>query len=138
MNDKLIVKIVFALLIVFNLKYLFFLLQVPYTFFFGNFREKTMYSTIITPLKKNKYIFEDKTAVGFVSDVETFYVMDMPGSVKNFYSAQYAIVPSILQNSVNKECVIGVFDKPTDVDKSLKTYKILSPSVYIFKRSKEQ
>lgn len=134
MTEKNVIRLVYALLILFNLKFIFYIVQVPYTFFFVNYREKSSFASAVKLLKENAGFLKEEYDVGFISDVKRSRVLDEVSSVKNFYVAQYAIVPAILKNDIEEKYTIGIFEKSTNVPVFLKPYKKINANMYIFKR----
>ena len=83
------------------------------------------------------YDFQDEGKIGFVSDTAQNSVFDKEGSIKNFYIAQYAIVPSVLKNDKLENYVIGAYENSPQkviVPDGFKIYKKINDKTYIFKR----
>ncbi len=134
MNEKTIVRLIFALLILFNIQYIFYIVQIPFTLFFVDYKKYNTMSNEVLLLKNNVQELTKEHEVGFVSDVKEDNVLLEVSSIKNFYNAQYAIVPAILKNDTEHKYVIGMFDKNTLLEPGLEIYKKLNNNVYILKR----
>ena len=84
--------------------------------------------------------FQDEGKIGFVSDTQESSVFDYEDSIRNFYLAQYAIVPSILKNDKLENYVIGAYEytpqKITAPDNFM-TYKKINNRTYLYKRIKD-
>lgn len=138
-SERTIVRIIWTLLILFNIKYVFYIVQIPYTFFFVDYKNLSSFSKDVALIKNNKGELSKERYVGFISDVKPNDVLNKESSVRNFYTAQYAIVPSILENDTGdteQKYVIGMFEKNTKVHGDFEVYKKLSNKVYIFKKIK--
>ncbi len=135
MKEDSVLKLVFGLLILFNLQYIFWIIQVPYTFLFDDFRSKSMFASTTHLLRANIGDIKKESVVGFLSDVQSSKVFDLVEPIKDFYMVQFAVVPAILKNDIEAKYVIGVFNDNTMVDKRLKVYKKINNKMYIFKRS---
>lgn len=135
MKENNVIKVVYAILFLFNIQYAGWLFQVPYTFLFDDFRSKSSFASSTLLLKSSAKELKTESAVGFVSEVPSSKVFDLVGPIKNFYAAQYAIVPAILKNDIEAKYVVGIFDDGAMIDGRLKIYKKLNDRIYIFKRS---
>ena len=58
----------------------------------------------------------------------------MTDSILDFYAAQYAIVPVVLKNDIEKEYVIGVYDKKIIKPQGFDVYKKVNDKIYIYKK----
>lgn len=134
MKEKNILRLVYVLLIVFNLQYLLWIIQVPYTFLFDDFRSKSTFASTTQLLKSNIENIKDESAVGFLSDTPPVKVFDLVEPIKDFYMVQYAVVPAILKNDTESKFVVGVFHKDVLIDNRLEVYKKINNMIYIFKR----
>lgn len=138
--DKLIFRLIFLLIILWNLKYLFLIAQVPFTLLFVDYIPKNEFYSQIQDIKTSiKAIdsFQDEGKIGFTSDTQQASVFDIAGSIKNFYLTQYAIVPSILKNDTQEAYVIGAYEKTPNKITAPENYKIfkkINDKTYIFKR----
>lgn len=135
--DRLIFRIVFAFIILLNLKYVFLIFQIPYTLAFVDYIPKNeFYSDVMHLRSAAKEIknFYDEGHTGFVSDIEQSSVFDIQESIKSFYISQYAVVPSILKNDQEEMYVIGKFEKLARSPKDYEVYKKINEKIYIYKR----
>lgn len=138
--DRLIFRTVFALLILWNLKYFFLLVQVPFTMLFVDYMGKNSFYSQVTDIKntiKNINNFQDEGEIGFTSDTPQGSVFDKEDSIRNFYLAQYAVVPSIMKNDTDRTYVIGAYEKTPEKINELKDHKLfkkINNKTYIFKR----
>lgn len=138
--DRFIFRVVFLLIILWNLKYLFLIVQVPFTMLFVDYLGQNSFYSQVTDIKKAvKDIkdFQDEGKVGFVSDIAQNSVFDIESSIRNFYIAQYAIVPSVLKNDKLENYVIGAYEyvpKKVIAPDGFKIYKKVNDKTYIFKR----
>lgn len=139
-SDRFIFRVVFLLIILWNLKYLFLIVQVPFTMLFVDYLGQNSFYSQVTDIKKAvKDIkdFQDEGKVGFVSDIAQNSVFDIESSIRNFYIAQYAIVPSVLKNDKLENYVIGAYEyvpKKVIAPDGFKIYKKVNDKTYIFKR----
>ena len=139
-SDRFIFRVVFLLIILWNLKYLFLIVQVPFTMLFVDYLGQNSFYSQVTDIKKAvKDIkdFQDEGKVGFVSDIAQNSVFDIESSIRNFYIAQYAIVPSVLKNDKLENYVIGAYEyvpKKVIAPEGFKIYKKVNDKTYIFKR----
>ncbi len=138
--DRFIFRVIFLLIILWNLKYLFLIVQVPFTMLFVDYLGQNSFYSQVTDIKKAvKDIkdFQDEGKVGFVSDIAQNSVFDIESSIRNFYIAQYAIVPSVLKNDKLENYVIGAYEyvpKKVIAPDGFKIYKKVNDKTYIFKR----
>lgn len=137
MSDKTILKTVYVLLILINLKYIFFVVQIPYTYLFTDFRKENSSVSLINAIEKNSKDLKKEHIVGFISDVEQDNVFYAPSAIKNFYTAQYAIVPAILKTTVKEKYTIGMFEHTTMIPSFLKLKKKVNGNIFIFERGKK-
>lgn len=139
-SDRFIFRVVFLLIILWNLKYMFLIVQVPFTMLFVDYLGQNSFYSQVTDIKKAvKDIkdFQDEGKVGFVSDIAQNSVFDIESSIRNFYIAQYAIVPSVLKNDKLENYVIGAYEyvpKKVIAPEGFKIYKKVNDKTYIFKR----
>ena len=122
--DKFIFRTIFALLILWNLKYFFLIFQIPFTMLFVPYIEKNSFYSQVSDIKnaiKDVKDFQDEGNVGFVSDTLQANVFDVQNSIRDFYIAQYAIVPSVLKNDTEETYAIGVFEKLRKHPQALKS-----------------
>lgn len=139
-SDRFIFRVVFLLIILWNLKYLFLIVQVPFTMLFVDYLGQNSFYSQVTDIKKAvKDIkdFQDEGKAGFVSDIAQNSVFDIESSIRNFYIAQYAIVPSVLKNDKLENYVIGAYEyvpKKVIAPDGFKIYKKVNDKTYIFKR----
>ncbi len=139
-SDRFIFRVIFLLIILWNLKYLFLIVQVPFTMLFVDYLGQNSFYSQVTDIKKAvKDIkdFQDEGKVGFVSDIAQNSVFDIESSIRNFYIAQYAIVPSVLKNDKLENYVIGAYEyvpKKVIAPDGFKIYKKVNDKTYIFKR----
>ena len=141
--DRFIFRVIFALLILWNLKYLFLIVQIPFTMLFVDYLNSNPFYSQIKDIKSTIVSvkdFQDEGKIGFVSDTQESSVFDYEDSIRNFYLAQYAIVPSILKNDKLENYVIGAYDytpqKNTAPDNFM-TYKKINNRTYLYKRIKD-
>ena len=141
--DRFIFRVIFALLILWNLKYLFLIVQIPFTMLFVDYLNSNSFYSQIKDIKSTIVSvkdFQDEGKIGFVSDTQESSVFDYEDSIRNFYLAQYAIVPSILKNDKLENYVIGAYDytpqKNTAPDNFM-TYKKINNRTYLYKRIKD-
>lgn len=138
--DRLIFRTIFALLVLWNLKYIFLLVQVPFTMLFVDYMGKNSFYSQVTDIKntiKGINNFQDEGEIGFVSDTQQGSVFDKEESIKNFYLAQYAVVPSIMKNDTDRTYVIGAYENVPEKINELKAhmlFKKINDKTYIFKR----
>ena len=139
-QDKLIFRIIFAAIILWNLKYFFLLVQIPFTMLFVPYQEKNYFYSQVTDIKKAvKDIkdFQDEGKIGFVSDTAQASVFDIKDSIRDFYITQYAVVPSILKNDTDKNYVIGIFEQEEAAPAGFKTIKKINNKTFLYKRTEK-
>ncbi len=141
--DRFIFRVIFLLIILWNLKYLFLLVQIPFTMLFVDYMGKNAFYSQVKDIKtavKNIENFQDEGKIGFVSDTPQNSVFDLEPSIRNFYIAQYAIVPSVLKNDKLENYLIGAYEntpKNIEIPDGFKIYKKINDKTYIFKRIEE-
>ena len=141
--DRFIFRVIFLLIILWNLKYLFLLVQIPFTMLFVDYMGKNAFYSQVKDIKtavKNIENFQDEGKIGFVSDTPQNSVFDLEPSIRNFYIAQYAIVPSVLKNDKLENYLIGAYEntpKNIEIPDGFKVYKKINDKTYIFKRIEE-
>lgn len=141
--DRFIFRVIFALLILWNLKYLFLIVQIPFTMLFVDYLNSNSFYSQVKDIKSTIVSvkdFQDEGKIGFVSDTQESSVFDYEDSIRNFYLAQYAIVPSILKNDKLENYVIGAYEyvpqKNTAPDNFM-TFKKINNRTYLYKRIKD-
>lgn len=141
--DRFIFRVIFALLILWNLKYLFLIVQIPFTMLFVDYLNSNSFYSQVKDIKSTIVSvkdFQDEGKIGFLSDTQESSVFDYEDSIRNFYLAQYAIVPSILKNDKLENYVIGAYEytpqKITAPDNFM-TYKKINNRTYLYKRIKD-
>lgn len=135
--DKTIFRLIFISIIFWNLKYFFLIFQIPFTMLFVPYLEKNSFYSQVSDIKntiKNINDFQDEGKIGFVSDTAESNVFDFVDSIRDFYTAQYAIVPSILKNDTKKTYIIGVFTKQEKKPKDFIAVKKINNKTYLYKR----
>ncbi len=135
--DKVFFKAVFLIVILWNLKYLFLPVQVPFTILTQDFIWKNPFYSSVFALKKaasDIKSFQDEGEIGFVSDEPQNNVFDIPTSIKNFYIAQYAVIPSILKNDTEHEYEIAFFDRNILLPEGFSIVKKINEKLYILKK----
>ena len=141
--DRFIFRVIFLLIILWNLKYLFLLVQIPFTMLFVDYTGQNIFYSQVKDIKtavKNIEDFQDEGKIGFVSDTPQNSVFDLEPSIRNFYIAQYAIVPSVLKNDKLENYLIGAYEnKPEKIEipEGFRIYKKVNDNTYIFKRIEE-
>lgn len=138
--DKTIFRLIFASIILWNLKYFFLIFQIPFTMFFVPYLEKNAFYSQISDIKNSIsdiQDFQDEGKTGFVSDTAEANVFDLVDSIRDFYTTQYAIVPSILKNDTKKNYVIGVFVKKEKTPDGFSVVKKINDKTYLYKRINE-
>ncbi len=135
--DRFIFRVIFILIILWNLKHFFLIFQIPYTLAFVDYKgQNTIYSKVVAiknAVKSDKE-FNDSDKIGFISDTPQASVFDLTDSILDFYAAQYAIVPVVLKNDIEKEYVIGVYDKKIIKPQGFDVYKKVNDKIYIYKK----
>lgn len=135
--DKTIFRLIFACIILWNLKYFFLIFQIPFTMLFVPYLEKNSFYSQISDIKntiKDVKDFQDEGKIGFVSDTAEANVFDLVDSIRDFYTTQYAIVPAILKNDTNKNYVIGVYAKKEKTLQGFTVVKKINDKTYLYKR----
>lgn len=136
--DKIIFRLIFALLILWNLKYFFLIFQIPFTMLFADYLNKnTFYSQVKDIRESVKEIknFQDDGEIGFVSSVPSSGVFDEQDSIRDFYITQYAVVPSVLKNDSDENYVIGVYNRNKVVTpKGFELVKKINNRTYLYKK----
>lgn len=141
--DRFIFRVIFALLILWNLKYLFLIVQIPFTMLFVDYVNKNAFYSQVKDIKSTILTikdFQDEGKVGFVSDKPENSVFDKEFSICDFYIAQYAIVPSILKNDKLENYVIGAYEyapQKITAPENFMTYKKINNRTYLYKRIKD-
>ena len=78
--DKIIFKLIFAGIILWNLKYFFLIFQVPYTMFFAPYIKKNSFYSQVSDIKtaiKDIKDFNDENQVGFICNIQESKVFDI-------------------------------------------------------------
>lgn len=135
--DKNIFRAIFVIIALWNLKYFFLIAQIPFTLMFAPYFEKNSFYSEMSAIRNETKIiknFQDEGKIGFVSNIQQANVFDLQESIKAFYIAQYAIVPSVLKNDTDENYVIGSFEKGIVIPQGFKIYKKVDEKNYIFKR----
>ena len=138
--DKVFFNSVFLIIILINLKYFFLPIQIIYTSIAIPFFEKNdCYAPVQKIVATTKTIkdFQDEGQVGFISNIEKSAVFDVEESIKAYYIAQYAIVPSILKNDLNHKYAIGAFTKEKNIPENFSIEKEISKNLFILKKDKK-
>jgi hypothetical protein len=135
--DKTIYRVIFALIVLFNLKYFFLIFQVPFTLLFVDYHGKNGMVSDVMRIKnslKDVKDFQDEGKTGFYSDIKEASVFDSANSIQAFYDVQYAIAPSVLKNDTEEYYVLGWFDKKFFKPDGFEVYKKIDDRFYVFKR----
>lgn len=135
--DKVIYRAIFLILIAMNLKYFFLPIQVPFTMLTQDFIWKNKFYSSVYDTRNviNKIPdFFDDAKTGYASDVQKSNVFDYPESIRAFYTAQYAVVPSILRNDNNQKYSIGSFEKEVKLPAGFSIDKKINKNLYVLKR----
>lgn len=135
--DNLIFRIVFAAIILCNLKYFFLVFQVPFTLMFKPYLEQNSFYSQISDIRdsiRGVKDFHDEGKIGFVSDTPQASVFDIPESIRDFYTVQYAIVPSILKNDTEETYALGVYDRTAETLAGFDILKKINDKTYLYKR----
>lgn len=138
--DRVFFNSVFLIIVLLNLKYFFLPLQVIYTSLaIPFFAKNDCYAPVQKIVSATKQIkdFQDEGQIGFVSDVENAVVFDIADSIKSYYIAQYAIVPSILRNDAKPKYSIGVLSDRKNLPKGFLVEKEISQNLYVLKKDNE-
>lgn len=136
-SDKIIFRIIFSCILLWNLKYFFLVFQIPFTMFFVPYLEKNKFYSQVSSIReviKQISDFQDEGTIGFVCNVPESKVFDVSNSIRDFYIVQYAVVPSVLKNDTNKQYVIGVFHKKATIPKGFKLERKINDNTYLYKR----
>lgn len=143
--DKVFFKAIFLIIALWNLKYFFLPIQVPFTLITQDFIWKnSFYETVFDIKNAASKIngFQDEGKIGYVSDVSQSDVFDLPESIRSFYIAQYAVIPSILKNDTNEKYIIGSFDSSGGKNAVIRNKFIVEQKIndklYIFKNNKKE
>lgn len=137
--DKVFFKAIFLIIALWNLKYFFLPLQVPFTMITQDFIQKNpFYSSVYDIRKASEKItgFQDEGKIGFVSDVQQSSVFDLRESIRSFYTAQYAVIPSILKNDTQENFVIASYEKNVILPEGFSIKKRINDKVFILKNNK--
>lgn len=135
--DRVIYKAIFLIIALWNLKYFFLPVQVPYTMITQDFIYKNPFYTAVHAIKNNASQipdFYDEGFTGYFSDTPEALVFDKPDSIRAYYVAQYAVVPSILKNDISHEYVIGSFAKQALLPAGFSIAKKINNNLYIYKK----
>ena len=135
--DKVIYRAIFLILIAMNLKYFFLPIQVPFTMLTQDFIWKNKFYSSVYDTRNvinNIPDFFDESKTGYASDVQESNVFDYPESIRAFYTAQYALVPSILRNDNNQKYSGGSFEKEVKLPAGFLIDKKINKNLYVLKR----
>ena len=80
--------------------------------------------------------FSRRGKIGFVSDVQQSSVFDLRESIRSFYTAQYAVIPSILKNDTQENFVIASYEKNVILPEGFSIKKRINDKVFILKNNK--
>lgn len=136
-SDNVFFKSIFLIVIFWNLKYFFLPLQVPFTLIAKDFIwNNSFYSTVTLVREAASKItdFQDEGQIGFVSDVPQGNIFDQTESIRDFYTVQYAVVPSILKNDKEHNFVVADFEKETDLPVGYTVQSKINKKLYILKK----
>ena len=141
--DKIIFRTIFALLILWNLKYFFLIFQIPFTLMFVDYIKNNAFYSQISDIRnsiKDIKDFYDEGKTGFVSDMPQASVFDIEDSIRDFYLTQYAVVPAIVKNDTDEVYVVGYFTNEKDANsvKSHKVLKKINNRTYLYKKIKAE
>ena len=78
--DRFIFRVIFALLILWNLKYLFLIVQIPFTMLFVDYLNSNSFYSQVKDIKSTIVSvkdFQDEGKIGFVSDTQESSVFDL-------------------------------------------------------------
>ena len=134
MNSQKLSTITFILLFIFSIPYFPLIVQVPYSFFQNDFRQKSLFSRKLEILEKGASFLKNEPEIGFISDVNDDYVLLESGPILNFYIAQYAFVPAIVKKGTNFPYTIGIYDKIIRIENGISVFRQISPDIFIFTR----
>ncbi len=140
--DKIVFRTIFALLILWNLKYFFLIFQIPFTLLFVDYIKGNAFYSQISDIRnavKDIKDFQDEGKTGFVSDIAQASVFDIQSSIRDFYLTQYAVVPSVVKNDAQEVYVIAAYDtKQKAVPlKGYELVKKINDRTYLYKKVKE-
>ena len=140
--DKIVFRTIFALLILWNLKYFFLIFQIPFTLLFVDYIKGNAFYSQISDIKnaiKDIKDFQDEGKTGFVSDIAQASVFDIQSSIRDFYLTQYAVVPSIVKNDAEEVYVIAAYDtkQKAALLKGYELVKKINDRTYLYKKVKE-
>ena len=140
--DKIVFRTIFALLILWNLKYFFLIFQIPFTLLFVDYIKGNAFYSQISDIRnavKDIKDFQDEGKTGFVSDIAQASVFDIQSSIRDFYLTQYAVVPSVVKNDAEEVYVIAAYDtkQKTALLKGYKLVKKINDRTYLYKKVKE-
>ena len=140
--DKIIFRTIFALLILWNLKYFFLIFQIPFTLMFVDYIKNNAFYSQISDIRnavKDIKDFQDEGKTGFVSDIAQASVFDIQSSIRDFYLTQYAVVPSVVKNDAQEVYVIAAYDtkQKAALLKGYELVKKINDRTYLYKKVKE-
>ncbi len=140
--DRIVFRTIFALLILWNLKYFFLIFQIPFTLLFVDYIKGNAFYSQISDIRnaiKDIKDFQDEGKTGFVSDIAQASVFDIQSSIRDFYLTQYAVVPSVVKNDAEEVYVIAAYDtkQKTALLKGYKLVKKINDRTYLYKKVKE-
>ena len=140
--DKIVFRTIFALLILWNLKYFFLIFQIPFTLLFVDYIKGNAFYSQISDIRnavKDIKDFQDEGKTGFVSDIAQASVFDIQSSIRNFYLTQYAVVPSVVKNDAQEVYVIAAYDtkQKAALLKGYELVKKINDRTYLYKKVKE-
>lgn len=140
--DKIVFRTIFALLILWNLKYFFLIFQIPFTLLFVDYIKGNAFYSQISDIKnaiKDIKDFQDEGKTGFVSDIAQASVFDIQSSIRDFYLTQYAVVPSVVKNDAEEVYVIAAYDtkQKAALLKGYELVKKINDRTYLYKKVKE-
>lgn len=139
-SDKIIFTAILTIIVLWNLKYLSLIIQVPFTMFFVDFKGQNEFYTQVMDIREATETipdFNSEKEIGFFSDTSTKSVFDMPESIKDFYIVQYALVPKVLKNDTDEKYTIAVYDRLKVKPQGLTLCKKVNGKTYIYKRIEE-
>ena len=140
--DKIVFRTIFALLMLWNLKYFFLIFQIPFTLLFVDYIKGNAFYSQISDIKnaiKDIKDFQDEGKTGFVSDIAQASVFDIQSSIRDFYLTQYAVVPSVVKNDAEEVYVIAAYDtkQKAALLKGYELVKKINDRTYLYKKVKE-
>ena len=136
--DKVFFNAIFLIVILWNLKYFFLPLQVPFTMIAKDFIWQNQFYSAVEAIKNESSKiegFQDEGQIGFVSDIAQNSIFDLTDTIKSFYIAQYAIVPSILKNDLERKYAIADFEKKISVPDGFSVERKVNNNIFILKRN---